>query len=155
MDANMRKQALATGVGQGTTAWDALQKVTDQAIAAKAVELGVADTVKDYNKPTYVRVGNALDLQDTPGWKYVTKQVHTVDSVLALVRGGDGVSPAGSTVEATMMRTLFQEVIDAKRDPNSPTYDPHLDAALTTIGTALDKTTNSDLYDYLFFNKTF
>jgi hypothetical protein len=150
LNTQMRDYATKAGITVNTTAWDDLTARRDQFLARKADVLKVTDTVKAYNAPTYVRVGKAMDLNGTPGWDKVTTLTHQADVWLSSVRGGDGVSPAGSTVEAEQTRTQFGKLVEGYRQ-----NDPQLDAALTQIGVAVGKTNHYDLYDYLFFDKFF
>ncbi len=150
LNARMRQFANDHGIAVNTTAWDDLTKQRDQFLAHRAETLGVTDTVKEMNAPTYTRVGRALDLTGNNGWDRLVTDVHTINRIAAGLRGGDGVSMAGSTVEAQSLRDQFFKYAEDARQT-----DPALDKALNDIAVGLGKTTDTDLYDLLFFDKTF
>jgi hypothetical protein len=147
-------------IHDGTLEDIALHEAMDQAVAAKAVELGIEDAVKQFNAPTYKRVGDALDLanhtndiQFDPGggaegrgnsWRYVSQMAAVVNGYLK----GQEISTKGDTAQPA--RELLGKIIEDARKK-----DDALDRELTEIGVAVDKLGHQDLYDYLFFDVIF
>jgi hypothetical protein len=160
LDHQLRVYEDAHQISSSSNDHQANLKLKETLLATRAEKLGITDDIAQFDTPTYVRVGTALDLKNHTNdiqidpsivpaghmnsWSYVE---HLTKWANQYLKQAD-IDPQGDNAKPT--QELFAKLVNDARK-----QDDALDTELTEIGIAVDQTNVYSLYRYLFFDVTF
>jgi hypothetical protein len=160
LDHQLRVYEDAHQISSSSNDHQANLKLKETLLATRAEKLGITDDIAQFDTPTYVRVGSALDLKNHTNdiqidpsivpaghmnsWSYVE---HLTKWANQYLKQAD-IDPQGDNAKPT--QELFAKLVNDARK-----QDDALDNELTEIGIAVDQTNVYSLYRYLFFDVTF